>query len=219
MSHGVALRMCLRREMEVHYLPSYSPDLNPAASIEDENVLRDAGGIAESGEQDRLIWIPVDSNQHIHADIGDRHACGEVIGGDSESRNVQDILAASRSTFEIRYPVVAEARREDEAVATIAAGQRIRTGTALKTIIARIADERIGKGRTDDVLHATDQVALRITTEAGDRFQFDAQVDGHACCGATEIDGVVARPAIDDVGISADHEPVVAGPTREEILT
>ena len=103
-----------------------SSDLNittksHAVSLENEILLRDGGGISNSSEQDRLIWIAVDGNQRIRADISDRHAIPEVVGGDPEGRDIQEILAARGFGIEVLNPIIAKPWREDELVRAAAA--------------------------------------------------------------------------------------------------
>src|SRR4051812_33678386 len=83
--------------LELHSMPappSASPSDGPPRSRsrvplrrsdkgrENEILLRDGGSVADSGKQDRLVWIAIDDDQRIRPDIGDRHAVPEVVGGD-----------------------------------------------------------------------------------------------------------------------------------------
>src|SRR3954451_2740710 len=162
------------------HAPVLAVPLHPSEKgRENEILLRDGGDVADSGEQDRLIWIAVDGDQRIRADTSDRHVAAEVVGGNPEGRDIQQILAASGVGIEVLDPVIAKPWREDERVRAAATVEQIVADAALEAVVPLIADQYVGKVRADDVLHATDQVALCISAEARDWLQRGAQIDVH----------------------------------------
>src|SRR4051794_18524487 len=124
--------------------------------------------------------------------MGDRHTAAEIVGADLECRDVQEVLSVSRVYVEILDPVGAESWQEGKAIAASTPDHCVRTATAANSVIPLIAAQHVSEVRTNDILHSADQAALRISAQARDWLQRDAQVDSHAFRRTAEADGVVA---------------------------
>src|SRR3954466_12455914 len=105
-----------------------------------------------------------------------QHGCGI---GELGVVELDDIVAGA-PRLEVGHNVLAELGAEHECVTVSPAGELVIASAAVEAIISVIPDQRIRKLRANDVLDATDYVALRTPSEACDGLQQDAKIDVHA---------------------------------------